>query len=89
MASVDLLMYLSTYFVVGLQYLCKWGSWNGALPAGSSPQITSFLFVIFYMYLTETSKNYTGCPRSSFFAYLVLLMKNAFFRLLQWLSMGV
>lgn len=75
-ASVDLLMYLSTYFVVGIQYLCKWGVLKWGTTGWIFTSIYEFLFVIFYMYLTENILKLHWLSKIFLFLHsLVLLMK--------------
>ncbi|QLL31072.1 hypothetical protein HG536_0A08890 [Torulaspora globosa] len=75
-AWVDLLMYLSTYFVFGIHWLCrrnfmKWSSTGFALTS-----IYEFGFVIFYMLLTENVLKLHWVAKIFLFLHsLVLLMK--------------
>ncbi|EHN00467.1 Are2p [Saccharomyces cerevisiae x Saccharomyces kudriavzevii VIN7] len=75
-ASVDLIMYLSTYFVVGIQYLCKWGVLKWGSTGWIFTSIYELLFVVFYMYLTENILKLHWLSKIFLFLHsLVLLMK--------------
>ncbi|CAI4050656.1 hypothetical protein N7582_004984 [Saccharomyces uvarum] len=75
-ALIDLIMYLSTFFVVGIQYLCKWGVLNWSSTGWAFTSIYELLFVGFYMYLTENILKLHWLSKIFLFLHsLVLLMK--------------
>ncbi|EJS41900.1 are2p [Saccharomyces arboricola H-6] len=75
-ASVDFIMYLSTYYVVGIQYLCKWGFLKWGSTGWIFTSIYEILFVGFYMYLTENILKLHWLSKIFLFLHsLVLLMK--------------
>ena len=75
-ALIDLIMYLSTYFVVGIQYLCKWRVLNWSSTGWAFTSIYELLFVGFFMYLTENILKLHWLSKIFLFLHsLVLLMK--------------
>ncbi|CAI4052159.1 hypothetical protein SUVZ_14G3380 [Saccharomyces uvarum] len=75
-ALIDLIMFLSTFFVVGIQYLCKWGVLNWSTTGWAFTSIYELLFVGFYMYLTENILKLHWLSKIFLFLHsLVLLMK--------------
>lgn len=75
-AAVDFAMYMNTYFVLLVHYLCKWHILDWSSLGWKIVSVYEFLFVIFYMYLAENVLKLSWLSKIFIFLHsLVLLMK--------------
>lgn len=75
-AWVDFLMYLNTYFVFAIHWLCKNNYMKWSSTGFTLTSIYEFVFVIFYMFLTENVLKLHWVAKIFLFLHsLVLLMK--------------